>query len=91
MLSDIHVQVDHICDIPYLGDARDVAVRWSLTGRHTQASDYGAPTDEDIYILGVSQFRIMRGRIREEVTVWDEVALRRMIEGIRLRQGRAHG
>lgn len=91
MLSDIHVQIDHICDIPYLGEARDVAVRWSLTGRHTQASDYGQPTGEDIYILGVSQFRIMRGRIREEVTVWDEVALRRMIEGIRLRQGHAHG
>jgi hypothetical protein len=35
--------------------------------------------------MGVSQFRVMNGRIREEVTIWDDVAVRRMIEGARLR------
>lgn len=91
VLSNVKVSIDHICDIPYLGKARDVAVRWSLTGQHNKTGDYGAPTQADIYLLGVSQFRIMRGRIREEVTVWDDVAFRRMIEGIRLRQAHADG
>lgn len=91
MLSDIKVSVEHICDIPYLGAAHDVAVRWSLSGRHTGAGDYGPATGEQLYILGLTQFRIMRGRIREEVTVWDDVAVRRMIDGMRLRQNDAHG
>lgn len=91
VLSDVKICIDHICDIPYLGEARDVAVRWSLTGRHTEAGEYGLATDSDIYLLGISQFRMMRGRIREEVTIWDDVAFRRMIDGIRLRQVSANG
>jgi len=84
-LSELKFTIDHVADIPYLGDAKDVAVRWSLAGKHTGESDYGAPTHADIYLLGISHFRLMRGRIREEVTIWDDVALRRMIEGARLR------
>ncbi|MEO0412522.1 MAG: ester cyclase [Pseudomonadota bacterium] len=84
-LSDVKVSVDHVCDIGYLGEARDVAVRWSLAGKHTGISSYGAPIGHDLYLLGISQWRIMRGRIREDVTLWDDVALRRMIEGARLR------
>lgn len=85
-LSDVKVSVDHVCDIPYLGSARDIAIRWSLTGKHTKDGEYGAPTGQDLYILGVSQFRVINGRIKEDVTLWDDVALRRMIDGIRLRQ-----
>jgi hypothetical protein len=77
-LSDIQVSLDHICEIPYLGEARDVAIRWSIAAKHLE-------TQADIYILGVSQFRMIRGRIREEVTMWDDVAIQRMLEGIRLR------
>jgi hypothetical protein len=85
VLSDVKLSVDHVCEIPYLGDAKDVAVRWALTGRHSHDGAYGVPTGKDVYLLGMSQFRVMRGRIREDVTVWDDVAYRRMIEGERLR------
>lgn len=77
-LTDIQVSIDHICEIPYLGEARDIAVRWSIAGRH---KDLG----EDVFILGISQFRMMRGRIRQEVTLWDDVAIQRMYQGMRLR------
>jgi len=77
-LSDIKVSIDHLSETPYLGDATDIAVRWSIAATHSE-------TESDVYLLGISQFRIIRGRIREEVTMWDDVAIQRMIEGIRLR------
>lgn len=84
-LPDAVIKIEHLAETPYLGDARDVSVRWSLAGTHTGAGLYGEPTGAPVYIMGVSQLRIMNGRIREDVTVWDDVAVRRMIEGARLR------
>lgn len=84
-LSGVKVSIDHVCDIPYLGGARDVSVRWSLTGTHSGTSPYGTPTGAQLYVLGVSHFRLINGRIHLDVTIWDDVALRRMIEGIRQR------
>jgi predicted ester cyclase len=81
---DTQLRIEHVADIPYLGEARDVAVRWSVVGVHSGAGRYGPATGAPIYILGVSQFRIMKGRIREEVTVWDDIALRRQVETARL-------
>lgn len=84
-VPDAKMKVEHVADIPYLGGARDVSVRWSLAGTHTGDGFYGAATGANFYMMGVSQFRLINGRIREEVTVWDDVAVRRMIEGARLR------
>ncbi|MEM0984945.1 MAG: ester cyclase [Pseudomonadota bacterium] len=82
-ISDKRVAIEHIAEIPYLGEARDVAIRWSVAGTHSGDGRYGAATGASVYILGVSQFRIMNGRIREEVTIWDDIALRRQIETAR--------
>ncbi|MEL6666382.1 MAG: ester cyclase, partial [Pseudomonadota bacterium] len=76
---DLELSVDHAADIPYLGEARDVALRWSARGTHAGAGQYGAPNEAPIYMLGVTQFRIMNGRVREQVTIWDDLALRRQI------------
>ncbi len=83
-LTDIRYRADHICEVPYLGDAVDVALRWSMTAEHSGEGRYGAPTGETLYILGVSHFRILGGVIREEATLWDDVGVMRMVEGIRL-------
>lgn len=83
-IPDAQMKIEHVADIPYLGDAKDVAVRWSLAGTHSGDGFYGAATGANIYIMGVSHFRLVKGRIREEVTIWDDVAVRRMIEGVRL-------
>lgn len=82
--SNPKLAVEHIAEIPYLGEARDVAVRWSLRADHTGGGRYGDATGAEIYILGVSQFRVMNGRIREEVCIWDDLALRRQVETARL-------
>lgn len=82
-LSDVSLSIDHIAEIPYLGDARDVALRWSLAATHTGEGRYGPPTGAPVYILGVSQFRIMNGRVREETRIWDDLALLHQIETAR--------
>lgn len=84
-IPDAKIKIEHVADIPYIGKSRDIAVRWSLAGTHSGDGFYGAATHAPVYIMGVSHFRLMRGRIREEVTIWDDVAVRRMIEGARLR------
>lgn len=83
-ISNLAVSIDHTAEIDYLGDTKDVAIRWSLAGHHTGAGRYDGPTGAPIYILGVSQFRVINGRIREEYCVWDDVAVRRQIETARL-------
>lgn len=82
-IPDAKFRLEHVADIPYLGEARDIAVRWSLAGHHTGAGLYGEPTGAPVYILGVTHWRVMNGRIREEVAVWDDVAVRRQIETAR--------
>jgi hypothetical protein len=84
VLSDLRVRIDHAAEIPYLGDAKDVALRWSITGTHTKTGRYGAPSGAPVFVLGVSQFRVMNGRIREETCIWDDLAVRRQIAAARL-------
>lgn len=84
MMPNLKVTVDHVADVPYLGGARDIAVRWSLTGIHSGGGIYGAPTDKPIYIMGSSHWRIINGRIRNEWTVFDELAILRQVHRNRL-------
>lgn len=83
-ISGTKIAIEHVAEIPYLGAARDVAIRWSLAGTHSGGGRYGAATGAPVYILGISHFRIINGRIREEVTIWDDIALRRQVETARL-------
>lgn len=82
-LPQARFRIEHIAEIPYLGDARDVAIRWSLTASHEGEGRYGTPSGAPVLILAVSHFRIVNGRVREEVTIWDDLAVLRQIAGAR--------
>ncbi|MEM6410378.1 MAG: ester cyclase [Pseudomonadota bacterium] len=82
-LSDITVSVDHIAEIPYLGHARDVSLRWGISANHSGDGKYGPATGAPLYILGVTQFRVMNNRVREATFIWDDIALRRQVETAR--------
>uniref|UniRef100_A0A7S0CLJ7 Uncharacterized protein n=1 Tax=Proboscia inermis TaxID=420281 RepID=A0A7S0CLJ7_9STRA len=98
-LSEIAISVDHVACIPYLWEpgtgsastprengAVDLAVRWTMTAKHTGDSDLlGPASGAPVYLLAGSHWRVVRGtRIREEWTVWDEIALLRQVESYRL-------
>jgi predicted ester cyclase len=75
------VRIDHVAHQPAPDGALDVALRWELAGRHDGPALYGAPSGRDCYILAATHWRIERGRVAREWTVFDEVALLRQIEG----------
>jgi len=79
------IRTEHVAAIPYLGGAgQDVAVRWTMAGMHSQDGIYGPASGAPIVIMGVTHWRIINGHIHSEVTIWDDIALRRQIESCRL-------
>jgi predicted ester cyclase len=74
--GDARFRVQHVAVV----DDR-IAVRWEMAGTHDGPALYGAPTNEACYILGVTHWRVAHGVIVDDVTVFDEVALMRQMEG----------
>lgn len=74
--GDARIAVQHVAAVDDI-----IAVRWELAGTHDGGALYGAATNEPIYILAVTHWRIAHGIIVDEVTVFDEVALMRQMEG----------
>lgn len=52
-----------------------------MARHHDRLALYGAATGRPVYILAVTHWRIVAGQIADEVTVFDETALLRQIEG----------
>ncbi|MEM1050772.1 MAG: ester cyclase [Pseudomonadota bacterium] len=78
--SNLNFRIDHVAQVPYLGGAgSDIAVRWTMAGVHSKDGAYGPPAGNPALIIGVTHWRIISGRIAEEVTIWDDIALRRQL------------
>jgi predicted ester cyclase len=74
--GDARFRVQHVAAVDDM-----IAVRWEMAGTHDGPALYGAPSGEACYILGVTHWRVTHGVIVDEVTVFDEVALMRQMEG----------
>ena len=73
-LPDAVMTVDHFCDVEET-DGYIAAVRWTLNGTHTGAGQFGAPSNKPVTMLGMSHFRFADGKVVQEWTVWDEIAV----------------
>lgn len=80
-LPDARLSVDHVCAVKGPNGVTDIALRWTLAGRHSGPGVYGPPTDRDILILGCTQWRVEDGKIAEEWTVFDELAVLAQVHG----------
>ena len=78
--GDARISIDHVASQPLPGGC-EIAVRWSLAGTHDGHGLYGPPTGRPVWIMAVSHWRIEAGVIARDVTVFDEIALLRQIEG----------
>jgi predicted ester cyclase len=78
--SGAKIRADHICAQP-AEHGVDIAMRWELTGVHSGSALYGSPSGREVYILAVTHWHVRSGRVQEEWTVFDEIALLRQIEG----------
>lgn len=73
-LPDGAISFDHYCHSDET-DGTIAAVRWTLNGTHTGNGQFGPPSGKPVTILGMSHFRFRGGRIVQEWTVWDEIAV----------------
>lgn len=80
-LHHVAWRLDHVAARPLPDDDIAVALRWSLAGNHKGGGVWGAPTGRELYILGVSHYRLRGGLIVEDATVFDELAVLRQIVG----------
>lgn len=60
-----------------------VAVVWKFAGAYTGAANYGPLTASPVDVLGISQFTFHNGALVKEVRLWDDIALRAQIAGMR--------
>ncbi|AUN31870.1 ester cyclase [Niveispirillum cyanobacteriorum] len=81
-LPDARLSVDHVAAVPHpSGDGVDIAIRWQLAGTHRGGGLYGPATGRRLLILGVTHWTLRGGRIENEWTIFDEVAIWRQIFG----------
>jgi predicted ester cyclase len=76
------IAVDHVAHRPVSADPADgvdIALRWTLAGRHDGPVLYGPATGRDTVVLAVTHWRVARGRIQREWTLFDEIAVRRQL------------
>ena len=77
MIPDANWTPHHVCSVEQSNEGGSkLAVRWTLEGHHAGWGVLGAPTGKPLLVMGMSQFHLKNGRIAEEYTLWDELALR---------------
>jgi len=74
-LGGATVSVDHVAAQPFAGDGVDIAVRWTAAGHHEGQLLGVEPGGNPLFILGVTHWRCIAGRIAVEMTVFDDLAL----------------
>lgn len=73
---DAKLSIDHTAICPFDDNSVDVAVRWSLAGTFApQEPRLAALRGQPFFVLASSHLRLRDGKIVDEVTVFDEVAL----------------
>ena len=56
-----------------------IALRWSLTGTHSEFGHFGEPTDAPVYMMGLSHLELTLGRVVAEYFLVDEVSFWKQI------------
>lgn len=74
-IADLAFVVDHVCSNPCVEGGEKVAVRWTMHGHHLGHGFLGAPTGYPLTVMGLSHYHVIDGRIVEEWTLYDELAL----------------
>ena len=73
--SGLCIAIDHVCSQPAAAKGIDLAVRWTMAGKHTGHTLYGPPTAADVLIIGESHYLIIDGLIQKEWSLFDELAV----------------
>lgn len=84
--SELRVSFDYSCMQANKDSGDDIAVRWTMAGKHTGRSMFGEPTNTPVLVIGESHYTVVDGQIQSECTVFDQLAIMTQIERARQRQ-----
>lgn len=74
-IGDAHCSVDHVAAQPFSSNGVDIAVRWTVAGIHS-GEHYGIRASRrPVFVLGVTHWQCVAGRIVRETTVFDDLAV----------------
>jgi steroid delta-isomerase-like uncharacterized protein len=72
---DACLSIDHVCSQPFDGNNQRIAVRWSVAAYHKGEFAGRPASGKPVYIMGVTHWQMVDGRIAAEWTVIDELAV----------------
>ena len=75
VVGAMRYSVDHVAAQPFSDNGMDIAVRWTVSGLHEGEWMGIAPTGKPMFLMGVTHWRCIAGRIAIEVTVFDDLAV----------------
>lgn len=65
----------HVCSNPCDEGGTKVAIRWIMEGHHLGYGELGKPTGERLFVMGMSHYHIVNGKIVDEWVIYDHLAL----------------
>ena len=75
MMPDGSFVPQHICSVNSEEGGRKYAVRWVFDGHHLGYGSLGAPTGHHLFVMGVTHFHVVDGKIIDEWVVYDELSM----------------
>lgn len=75
MIPDGGWMPQHICSNPCDEGGHKVAIRWVMEGHHLGYGELGKPTGKRLFVMGMSHYHIVNGKIVDEWVVYDHLAL----------------
>ena len=78
-LPDASFELHHIIGRDDPGMPPRAAIRWSLTGKHSGWGAFGAPSEADVHVMGISHAEFGHWGLRREFVLYDETAIWKQI------------
>jgi predicted ester cyclase len=75
LMPDCAYVPQHICSVESEEGGTKYAVRWVMEGHHLGYGSFGPPTGHRLFVMGVSHFHIVDGKIIDEWAVYDELSM----------------
>ena len=75
MIPDGYLVPQHICSNRCEEGGEKIAVRWIMDGHHLGYGSLGAPTGHRLFVMGMSHFHVVDGKIVDEWVVYDDLSM----------------
>ncbi|OHT20606.1 ester cyclase [Edaphosphingomonas haloaromaticamans] len=75
LIPDCAYVPQHICSVESEEGGVKYAVRWTMDGHHMGYGSLGAPTGHHLFVMGVTHYHVIDGKIVDEWVVYDELSM----------------